>query len=177
MLRILLFAGTKTRPISEFWFLRDGTGRTAYGENDKIPSDTGRDGTPPIYTVPCPTLSVSPQIILVCPRWNTLISVARHIFRFFNWPAGSFSWLLEFIKSFLVGFWHTCFRISKNGSGLHPSFSCFSNDLVSNFSVGQQVVLVGFWYFFRFFSCLLGFYPNFSVGQQVVSVGFWDVFS
>ena len=98
-------------------------------------------------------------------------------FQVFSWPAGSFSWLLEFIKSFLVGFWHTCFRISKNGSGLHPSFSCFSNDLVSNFSVGQQVVLVGFWYFFRFFSCLLGFYPNFSVGQQVVSVGFWDVFS
>ena len=45
MLRILLFAGTKTGPISEFSLLRDGTGRTAYGENRQNPvgHGTGRN--------------------------------------------------------------------------------------------------------------------------------------
>ena len=42
---VLIFTGRAGRPMVK---------------NDKIPSDTGRDGTSPIYSVPCPTLVLSP---------------------------------------------------------------------------------------------------------------------
>jgi hypothetical protein len=66
MLRILLFAGTKTGPISEFWLLRDGTGRTAYGEKRQNPvgHGTGRNNAHLYCPVPNPGLITFLQVYL-----------------------------------------------------------------------------------------------------------------
>ena len=56
MLRILLFPGTKTGPIGEFWLLRDRTGRTTYDEKRQNPvgHGTGRNTAHRYCPVPNP---------------------------------------------------------------------------------------------------------------------------
>ena len=119
-------------------------------------------------------------------------------------PIGFFYTFVFFTYFF---FWKRILHFSGIFFGIIINFDekSVKNELVSNFSVGQTVVSVGFWDFFQVFqltrrsfqlaheniagfvSWLLRFFQvfsigfwdlfsNFSVGQQVVSVGFWDFF-